>query len=160
MTNESHLFSWCNNPWYRELIAAHLTPVILSLFRLWLVLPSSPRCLWLVTITLLSLSLVTMADKESRIFEGAIDQKLNSIANIPSAISDLIFGDESIFLMTNFWVFHHLRSQVTAKPRGGARLISPPVSGSPGGGNHHGRRGQCLPRVSLYHQVSYTITQG
>ena len=97
MTNESHLFSWCNNPWYRELIAAHLTPVILSLFRLWLVLPSSPRCLWLVTITLLSLSLVTMADKESRIFEGAIDQKLNSIANIPSAISDLIFGDESIF---------------------------------------------------------------
>ena len=32
MTNESHLFSWCNNPWYRELIAAHLTPVILSLF--------------------------------------------------------------------------------------------------------------------------------
>ena len=41
-----------------------------------------------------------MADKESRIFEGAIDQKLNSIANIPSAISDLIFGDESIFLLT------------------------------------------------------------
>ena len=37
-----------------------------------------------------------MADKESRIFEGAIDQKLNSIANIPSAISDLIFGDEFI----------------------------------------------------------------
>ena len=41
-----------------------------------------------------------MADKESRIFEGAIDQKLNSIANIPSAISDLIFGDESTYLLS------------------------------------------------------------
>ena len=96
-----------------------------------------------------------MADKESRIFEGAIDQKLNSIANIPSAISDFIFGDEFIFLMSNiYYHIHHPRPQVAAQPSGGARLVPPPVSGGPGGGHRHGRRGQCHPPVSLHHQVS------
>ena len=74
--------------WYRELITANLTPagaLIPSLFRLVLAQFSLP---------------LIMADKESRIFEGAIDQKLNSIAKIPSAISDLIFGDESIYLLS------------------------------------------------------------
>ena len=71
--------------WYRELITANLTPVgalIPSLFRL--------------VLAQFSLPLVIMADKESRIFEEVIDQKLNSIANIPAAISDLIFGDKLI----------------------------------------------------------------
>ena len=71
--------------WYRELITANLTPagaLIPSLFRL--------------VLAQFSLPLVIMADKESRIFEEVIDQKLNSIANIPAAISDLIFGDELI----------------------------------------------------------------
>ena len=71
--------------WYRELITAGLTPAARAA-----VIPSS--LFRLVLAAQLSPSLVIMADKESRIFEEVIDQKLNSIANIPSAISDLIFG--------------------------------------------------------------------
>ena len=129
--------------WYRELITAGLTParaVIPSLFRLVLAAQLSP-------------SLVIMADKESRIFEEVIDQKLNSIANIPSAISDFIFGDNFNPVASDILTSAQPRSQVPAQPGRGAGLLPPPVSGRAGGGHHHGRRGLCRPRVSLHHQV-------
>ena len=127
--------------WYRELITADPGQ------------GSDPQFVPISSRRQLSPSLVIMADQESRIFEEVIDQKLNSITNIPSAISDFIFGDDFYLVASDILTSDQRRSQVPAQPSRGAGLLPPPVSGRAGGGHHHGRRGLCRPRVSLHHQV-------